>query len=90
MPAYDFSESSPHGQSIRIETDHRAWWELMRRLNHMFDLGLSLSDLRNRSDTLTTSVQEKIDEQVNSTPRRFSSAAVASRSSTSRPMWSVP
>jgi len=68
VPAYDFSESSPHCQSLRLDTDHRAWWELMRRINHMFDLGLSLSDLRNRSDELTAQVKAKLDNLARTAP----------------------
>ncbi len=69
VPAYDFSESSPLGQSIRLDTDYRAWWEIMRRLNHMFGLGLGLSDLRNRSEELTASVKAKLDELARSSPQ---------------------
>lgn len=69
VPAYDFSESAPVNQSIRIDTDYRAWWELLRRLNYMFDLGLSLSDLRSRSDELTQSIKDKIDELARTAPQ---------------------
>jgi len=69
VPAYDFSESSPMSQSLRIDTDHRAWWELMRRLNYMFDLDLSLSELRNRSDELTDSMRAKLAELDSSAPQ---------------------
>jgi hypothetical protein len=56
-------------QSLRIDTDHRAWWELMRRLNYMFDLDLSLSDLRSQSDELTSSMHAKLDELASSAPQ---------------------
>ena len=69
VPAYDFSESSPMSQSLRIDTDHRAWWELMRRLNYMFDLDLSLSDLRSQSDELTSSMHAKLAELASSEPQ---------------------
>jgi proteasome assembly chaperone (PAC2) family protein len=69
VPAYDFSESPQLNQSLRIDTDHRAWWELMRRLNHMFGLELGLSDLRNRSEELTVSVRAKLDELAQSNPQ---------------------
>jgi len=68
VPAYEFAESSPNSQSLRLDTDHRAWWELMRRVNHMFDLGLSLSDLRNRSDELTAQVKTKLDTLARTAP----------------------
>ncbi len=57
------------GQSLRIDTDHRAWWELMRRLNYMFELDLSLSDLRSRSDELTSSMRDKLDELATAEPQ---------------------
>jgi proteasome assembly chaperone (PAC2) family protein len=69
VPAYDFSESSSMSQSLRIDTDHRAWWELMRRLNSMFDLDLSLSELRNRSEELTTSMRAKLEELDRAEPQ---------------------
>jgi predicted ATP-grasp superfamily ATP-dependent carboligase len=69
VPAYDFSESSPHNQGLRLDTDYRAWWEMMRRVNHMFDLGLSFSDLRNQSDELTSQVQAKLEELARTSPQ---------------------
>ncbi len=69
VPAYDFSESSPFNQSIRLDTDHRAWWELMRRVNYMFDLGLSLSDLHNRSDELTAQMKARLDDLARTAPQ---------------------
>ncbi len=69
VPAYDFAESSPFSQSVRLDTDYRAWWELMRRINHMADLGLSLSDLRNRSDELTAQVKARLDDLARSAPQ---------------------
>jgi predicted ATP-grasp superfamily ATP-dependent carboligase len=69
VPAYSFAEDSPAGQSLRIDTDHRAWWELMRRLNHMFNLNLGLSDLRNQSDELTASIRTKLDELASASPQ---------------------
>jgi predicted ATP-grasp superfamily ATP-dependent carboligase len=68
VPAYEFAESSPLSQSIRLDTDHRAWWEVLRRVNHMFDLGLSLADLHNRSDELTAQVKARLDELAHTSP----------------------
>lgn len=69
VPAYDFAEASPLSQSVRLDTDHRAWWELMRRVNHMFDLGFSLADLHNKSDELMAQVKAKIDELARTSPQ---------------------
>ena len=62
VPAYDFSQLSSLLQGIRVEHDYRAWYDVMRRVNHMFDLGLDLSDLQQKSIDLTASVEAKIDE----------------------------
>ncbi len=68
VPAYDFSHLSQQLQGLRIENDYRAWCELMRRLNHMFHLGIDLSDLEQQSDLLTVSVAAKVDELQNKMP----------------------
>jgi proteasome assembly chaperone (PAC2) family protein len=60
VPAYDFSSLSPDLQGIMIEHDYRAWYELLRRLNHMFGMQLDLTDLARRSDELTLAVEAKL------------------------------
>jgi proteasome assembly chaperone (PAC2) family protein len=50
VPFYDLSQVSSRLQPLSLEQDHKAWYDVMARLNHMFDLGLDLSDLRRRSD----------------------------------------
>lgn len=62
VPAYDFGQTGASIQGLRIENDYKAWYEIMRRLNHMFDLGFDTSDLARQSDDLVTSMDEKIDE----------------------------
>lgn len=62
VPAYDFSQLTDKLQGMRVENDFKAWYELMRRVNHMFKLGLDLSDLERRSNELTASIAEKINE----------------------------
>lgn len=69
VPAYDFSELTELLQGLRIENDFKAWYELMRRFNHMFDLRLDLSDLAGRSDELTSSMDAKIDEMERKLPQ---------------------
>jgi hypothetical protein len=54
---------------MRIENDFKAWYDLTRRLNHMFDLRIDLSDLRRRSDELTSSMDYKIDELERAMPQ---------------------
>ena len=69
VPAYDFSELSTHLQGVRIENDFKAWNDLMRRLNHMFGLGIDLSDLKEQSDELISSMDSKIDELEREMPQ---------------------
>lgn len=62
VPAYDLSQLSQKLEGIRIEADYRAWYEIMRRVNHMFGLWLDLSDLENKGDELTEEFAAKIRE----------------------------
>lgn len=61
VPAYDLSQLSSLLQGIRIENDYKAWYDLLRRLNHMFDLGLDLSELEQFSHELILSMDSKIE-----------------------------
>jgi len=71
VPAYDFSEQqSPLGsQGISIENDFKAWYDLMRRFNHMFNLEFDLSDLAQQSEELVSSMETKIDELEREAPQ---------------------
>ena len=62
VPAYEFGESASSVQGIRLESDYRAWYELMRRINHMFEIGLDLSELARLSEDLEMSIDAKIAE----------------------------
>ncbi len=62
VPAYDFSEVSNQVQGLRIDSDYQAWYDVMRRINHMFDLGISLNDLEVRSLELASSMDSKVEE----------------------------
>ena len=68
VPAYDFSQASASIQGVRIEHDYRAWYELMRRFNHMFGLGIDLSDLDRQSEDLVRSIDTKIEELERTMP----------------------
>lgn len=69
VPAYDFSQASSSIQGVRIEHDYRAWYELMRRFNHMFGLGIDLSDLDRQSEELAASIDTKIAEMERNLPQ---------------------
>lgn len=61
VPAYDLSQLSSNLQGMVVENDFKAWYDLMRRLNHLFGLGFDLTDLARRSDELLTVMGEKLD-----------------------------
>ncbi|UCC86534.1 MAG: PAC2 family protein [Anaerolineales bacterium] len=69
VPAYDFSKLTVGLQGMRVETDYKAWYDLMRRFNHMFDLGIDLSDLERQSSDLMDSMVSKIDELEKKMPQ---------------------
>jgi predicted ATP-grasp superfamily ATP-dependent carboligase len=69
VPAYDFSQSAANIQGIRIEHDFKAWYELMRRFNHMFGHGIDLSDLDRKSEELTMSIDTKVEEIERTLPQ---------------------
>ena len=69
VPAYDFAPHSRMGQEMRIETDYRAWHELTRRFNHMFDLNIDLSELSQQSNALTATLDSKLGELDREVPQ---------------------
>ena len=60
VPAYDLSQLSIRLQGLNIDDDYKAWYDIMQRINHMFNLGFDLSDLEDRSDKLTEAMSAKI------------------------------
>lgn len=60
VPMYDLSQISPSIEGITIEEDWKAWYDLLRRINYMFKLGLDLSDLEQRSRELVRTVTDQI------------------------------
>ncbi|HXF64858.1 MAG TPA: PAC2 family protein [Caldilineaceae bacterium] len=69
VPAYDFSQNSSAIQGVRIEHDYKAWYELMRRFNYMFGLGIDLSELDRQSEELIASIDSKIEELERTLPQ---------------------
>jgi predicted ATP-grasp superfamily ATP-dependent carboligase len=69
VPSYDFSELSILLTGMRIENDYRAWYELMRRLNYMFGLKIDLSDLEQKTEELSASMDAQIDDLEQKAPR---------------------
>jgi proteasome assembly chaperone (PAC2) family protein len=52
VPAYDFSTESITVNQVAMYEDHKAWYDIMQRLEHMFRLDIDLSDLKRRSEEL--------------------------------------
>jgi proteasome assembly chaperone (PAC2) family protein len=68
VPAYEFSQALTQ-QGTRIERDFKAWYDLMRRLNFMFGLGIDLSELKRRSDNLISSMTSELNELDKNMPQ---------------------
>lgn len=62
VPAYDFSQSALSPQGLRLDQDFKAWYDIMRRVNHMFDLNIDLSQLLQQSEQLTEAMAAEIAE----------------------------
>ena len=60
VPAYDLSQDSVIGHQVAIEEDAKAWYDVTRRLDHMFNLGLELSHLAKRSAQLVAEWDSKV------------------------------
>lgn len=69
VPAYDFSELSSVIPGIRIESDFKAWYDLMSRINYMFHLNLDLTELEQSSQELLASMEAQLDELENQAPQ---------------------
>ncbi len=68
-PAYDFTGSESLTQGIRLENDYKAWYDIMRRINHLMDLNLNLRDLEERSQELIEMIDNRIAELEEEMPQ---------------------
>ena len=70
-PMFPFSGSS--GGQLGITTDHRAFYDILRRLRALYSLDIDLSDLRPRYEEEATRLQESLDRvaQRNDEARRY-------------------
>jgi hypothetical protein len=69
VPSYDFSQASTLVHPIAIDQDFKAWYDIMTRLEHMFDLNIDLSDLEQRSDKLVLEWHAKIEQLAMKMPQ---------------------
>ena len=70
-PMFPFSGGS--GGQLGITTDHRAFYDIMRRLRALYSLDIDLSDLRPRYEEEADRLQESLDRvaQRNDEARRY-------------------
>ena len=69
VPAYDFGQVMLPAQNVRIEDDVKAWYDILRRVDFMFHLGIDLSELRIQSDDLMSSMEEQMEELARQAPQ---------------------
>ena len=69
VPAYNISQGTVIGHQVAIEEDAKAWYDVMRRLVHMFSLELSLSHLARRSDELVAEWDSKVEHLSRAMPQ---------------------
>lgn len=62
VPAYEFSAMSVSVQSLRIDKDWKAWYDIMKRLDHMLELHLDLSDLEDTAGRLVAEWTKRVAE----------------------------
>ncbi|MCS6773544.1 MAG: PAC2 family protein [Anaerolineae bacterium] len=62
VPLYDLSQITHVPHQISLDQDYKAWLDLLVRLNHMFKLGLDLTDLEQRAASATQALKQHIEE----------------------------
>ena len=69
VPCYDFSAKSSGVQRAAMGEDFKAWYDLMSRLDRLLDLGLDLSDLRQKADDLIVAWDDKLQQLAEAMPQ---------------------
>jgi proteasome assembly chaperone (PAC2) family protein len=69
VPSYTFTTQSVVVQRIALDKDFKAWYDLMTRLNGMFDLDMDLTDLAKRSEELIVAWRSKIEQLEEALPQ---------------------
>jgi predicted ATP-grasp superfamily ATP-dependent carboligase len=69
VPSYTFTTQSVVVQRIALDKDYKAWYDLMMRLNSMFDLGIDLTDLSTKSQDLIVAWRSKIEQLEEALPQ---------------------
>jgi len=70
VPAYDFSQFTQREgmQPVSVENDYKAWYDILVRLNHMFKLGLDLTELAQKSAEIDAHLHEVTDKLARQLP----------------------
>ncbi len=69
VPMYDFSQLAPDLKGVMIEQDYKAWYDILTRLNHMFNLGLDLAEVEQDGRELTNSIASQLAELQTQAPQ---------------------
>ena len=69
VPSYNFAAGAVTVRQASMDEDFKAWYDLMRRLDHMFNLHMDLSELEGSSHELVAEWDAKIDHLAQSMPR---------------------
>jgi proteasome assembly chaperone (PAC2) family protein len=69
VPSYDLATASVSAQAVAIGEDYKAWYDIMVRIDHMFQLGLNLDDLEARSEELISEWHDKIEHITRTMPQ---------------------
>lgn len=69
VPSYNFSGRSMAIHPVAIEKDFKAWYDLMKRINRMFNLEMDLSGLKRQSEELVAAWDAKINHLAQAMPQ---------------------
>lgn len=69
VPSYDLATAALPVQSVAVDEDYKAWYDLMVRLDHMFELDFDLSDLEAHSTDLISEWHDKIEQLARTMPQ---------------------
>lgn len=67
VPMYPFRTAD--GDQVGLKTDHKAYYDIMRRLRTLFKLDIDLADLKARGDDESYSLQQTLEKIADSNPR---------------------
>jgi predicted ATP-grasp superfamily ATP-dependent carboligase len=69
VPTYDFAQFPQINNTIQLENDFAAWYDVMRRINYLLKTSFDLTDLQRRGAQLTKTVDAKVTELDKASPQ---------------------